>query len=201
MRSLLFFAVIFSVIFISSTAFILKTTCFDVNTLRIYNSKEAAKEEQWRIQQEILSRRKNKTQMKQYFEEVEQKRKAVSATAKETIWSKSSDEEDPLVKWKEAKKNGNIKSLGYEPEPSRKDSKLGINIVIPQNPMGIPRYDNGERFDLRLPYAERGYEDPDADIMGKMWKGITGIFGKKDIKSSSNNENDGTTGNKMNDKR
>ena len=29
-------------------------------------------------------------------------------------------------------------------------------------------YDNGERFDLRLPYVDQGYEDPDADVMGKL---------------------------------
>lgn len=33
---------------------------------------------------------------------------------------------------------------------------------------GIPKYDNGERFDLRLPYVDAGYEDPDADIMGRI---------------------------------
>jgi len=27
--------------------------------------------------------------------------------------------------------------------------------------------DGGERFDLRLPYVDQGYEDPDADVMGK----------------------------------
>jgi hypothetical protein len=57
--------------------------------------------------------------------------------------------------------------LGYESEPPKSSSKLGLNIVIPLNPIGMPKYDNGERFDLRLPYAERGYEDPDADVMGK----------------------------------
>lgn len=34
-------------------------------------------------------------------------------------------------------------------------------------------YDNGERFDLRLPYVDQGYEDPDADFMGK----LMGMFG------------------------
>ena len=61
---------------------------------------------------------------------------------------------------------GKIKPLGYEAEPKKEDSKLGLNVVIPLNPIGIPKYDNGERFDLRLPYAERGYEDPEADVIG-----------------------------------
>lgn len=53
-----------------------------------------------------------------------------------------------------------------------------MNIVIPLNPMGMPRYDNGERFDLRLPYAETGYEDPESDVMGKFINGLKGLFGK-----------------------
>lgn len=35
------------------------------------------------------------------------------------------------------------------------------------------QYDNGGRFDLRLPYADQGYIDEDADVMGK----ISGFFG------------------------
>ena len=35
------------------------------------------------------------------------------------------------------------------------------------------QYDNGGRFDLRLPYADQGYVDEDADVMGK----ITDFFG------------------------
>ena len=30
------------------------------------------------------------------------------------------------------------------------------------------KFDNGGRFDLRLPYAEQGYVDEDADVMGKI---------------------------------
>lgn len=35
------------------------------------------------------------------------------------------------------------------------------------------KYDNGGRFDLRLPYADQGYVDDDADVMGK----LAGFFG------------------------
>ena len=35
------------------------------------------------------------------------------------------------------------------------------------------KYDNGGRFDLRLPYAEQGYVDEDSDVMGK----ISSFFG------------------------
>lgn len=30
------------------------------------------------------------------------------------------------------------------------------------------KFDNGGRFDLRLPYADQGYVDEDADVMGKL---------------------------------
>jgi hypothetical protein len=35
------------------------------------------------------------------------------------------------------------------------------------------KFDNGGRFDLRLPYADQGYVDEDADVMGK----ISNFFG------------------------
>lgn len=35
------------------------------------------------------------------------------------------------------------------------------------------KFDNGGRFDLRLPYADQGYVDEDADVMGK----ISSFFG------------------------
>ena len=29
------------------------------------------------------------------------------------------------------------------------------SIIIPISPIGLPEYDDGERFDLRFPYAEK----------------------------------------------
>ena len=80
-----------------------------------------------------------------------------------------------------------MKGIGYEAEPPKSSSKLGLNIIIPINPIGIPKYDAGERFDLRLPYAERGYEDEDADVMAKIGKSLAGLFGikSKDISKES----------------
>ena len=43
--------------------------------------------------------------------------------------------------------------------------------------MGIPEYDGGERFDLRLPYVDSGWVDEDAD-MGKQLARFFGM-GKK----------------------
>lgn len=150
-----------------------------------------------KIQQEILARRKNKSGMKQYFNSVEERRKEIAKTVSKTDWRQ--EKEDPLNKWRTSLEKGEVKKIGYEPEPSKSDSLFGVNIIVPINPIGIPKYDQGERFDLRLPYAEvsilnlsaysifisndfhaflqRGYEDPDADVIGKLGQGISNLFG------------------------
>ena len=53
--------------------------------------------------------------------------------------------------------------------------RAGRTLPIPLPSFGLGgeagvggEYDNGERFDLRLPYVDQGYEDPDADVMGKL---------------------------------
>lgn len=161
-----------------SNAFVVARNKMTLDVLFSAN-KDAQREEQFRIQQEMLSRRKNKGEMKKYFEKVEENRKEAQAKASTSFqWQKSQDG-DVLEKWKAARSRGEIKPLGYEAEPSKSQSKLGLNVIIPVNPMGMPKYDNGERFDLRLPYAERGYEDPDADVMGKMWSSLKNAFSSK----------------------
>ena len=62
------------------------------------------------------------------------------------------------------------------PEP-----KFGI--IIPILPIGIPEYDGGERFDLRLPYVDNGWVDEDADI-GKRFRRFFGLDRKNDKKNS-----------------
>jgi hypothetical protein len=126
--------------------------------------KEREKEEQWRIQQEMLARRKNKGKMDEYFKSVEKKREEVQKKASTTLWARSDDRVDPLSKWQETKAKGGINPLGYEPEPDRSTSKTGLNVIIPLNPIGMPKYDNGERFDLRLPYAEVSNDYADQGI-------------------------------------
>lgn len=141
--------------------------------------KENEKEEQMRLQQEMLARRKNKGKMKEYFENVEKKREATSQTMSKNNWARSNNSQDPLEKWKQAKEKGDIKQIGYDAAPPKSSSLLGINIVLPLSPIDIAKYDEGERFDLRLPYAERGYEDPDADVLGKLGQAFGNLFGKK----------------------
>jgi hypothetical protein len=143
------------------------------------NDNSASKDEQWKLQQEILQQRKDKSKMKDHFSKVNDARKKISEGAQKSLWSRADDSVDPIEQWKAAKKRGEIKPLGYEAEPARNASKLGLNIIVPLNPMGIPQYDNGERFDLRLPYAERGYEDESADVMGAIGNAVKGWFGLK----------------------
>jgi hypothetical protein len=71
-------------------------------------NQESQREEQWRIQQDILARRKNKTKMKEYFEEVEKKRISVSKEAKTTKWANTKDDVDPLANWQKAKNEGSV---------------------------------------------------------------------------------------------
>lgn len=170
------------------------------NKNEVEEAKERQKEEQMRIQQEILDRRKNKPKMKEYFESREVERKVEETNAKQSLWAKTKNEVDPLTEWKKAKEDGKIKPLGYE-EQSRETSRLGLNIPIPGNPMGIPKYDAGERFDLRLPYAERGYEDPDADVMAKMGRAFSGLFGGGKKTTSNDNEGESTENTKSKSKK
>ena len=143
--------------------------------------KATDKDEQYRIQQEMLAKRKNKTKMTEYFEKVEAKRKEVSKTMKETSYTGISDKEDPIAVWKKRKEDGLLPPIGYEA-----DKEKG-SFIFPASPIDIPKYDNGQRFDLRLPYAERGYVDVEEEEKKKKFAENIGnffgnIFGSKKSK-------------------
>jgi hypothetical protein len=53
---------------------------------------------------------------------------------------------------------------------------LNSTIYISIDQVG-GKFDNGGRFDLRLPYADQGYVDEDSDVMGKI--GNMFSFGSK----------------------
>lgn len=140
------------------------------------SKREQEKEEQFRIQQEILARRKRPQSKEDLIKKVDARREKVAATVKKTVYSNLKDNVDPLEKWKEAKKGGFVKDLGYKAVPKEErgvTSVFGVNIPIPLSPIDRPEMDNGERFDLRLPYAERGYVDEDpnslSNILGKFF--------------------------------
>mmetsp|Transcript_2755 Transcript_2755/g.5027 ORF Transcript_2755/g.5027 Transcript_2755/m.5027 type:complete len:174 (+) Transcript_2755:58-579(+) len=124
------------------------------------SEEQRQKDEAFRKQQEILARRKQKDATSEYFRKVNQRRSDVEArrTAKSLNVQPG---EDPLVDWKRRQDEGLMNPLGYE------ESEEG-GIPIPMASFGIPKFDNGERFDLRLPYAEQGYVSEDADIVGKI---------------------------------
>ena len=137
-------------------------------------------DEQWRIQQEMLALRKNPKMKAEYMEKVEARRVDTAKKSKQTLWAKNVRADiDPLEKWKAAKEKGLVKDLGYEAPPSKGSSLFGINIPLVASPIDVPAYDNGQRFDLRLPYAERGYEDKDSDVMAKISNVFSNLFGNK----------------------
>lgn len=61
--------------------------------------------------------------------------------------------------------------------------------IIPLIPIGMPEYDGGERFDLRLPYVDNGWVDEDADF-GKQVARFFG-FGKRNSNAKDANKNGG----------
>ena len=48
--------------------------------------------------------------------------------------------------------------LSFSPHVGRQQQEFGVG----------GKFDNGGRFDLRLPYADQGYVDEDSDVMGKL---------------------------------
>ena len=73
--------------------------------------KDAQREEQWKLQQEILARRKNKTKLKEYFENVEKKRNDLAKEAKSSKWASTKDGEDPITIWQKAKADGTYSTV------------------------------------------------------------------------------------------
>ena len=116
-------------------------------------------EEQMRIQREILARRKDPLAKAAQQAKIEKRRQVAADKLKETLWAQNTEAGvDPLQAWKNAKSSGKVKDLGYEEvTPEMKRSILGFSLPIVQSPIDLPGYDNGQRFDLRLPYAERGF--------------------------------------------
>lgn len=154
---------------------------------------ERERDEQWRIQQEILAKRKNPKSKEEGIKRIEERRRSVNAEVMKTMWAQTVKDPsvDPLGAWKQAKARGDVKDLGYEPTPPKESSLFGFSIPIIQSPIDVPKYDNGQRFDLRLPYAERGYEDADSDVMGKLGRAFGRLFGKGKEEGNANKSKEG----------
>ena len=151
------------------------------------NSKENL-DEQWEAQQEILRRRNAPAaERAKYFEKVEDRRKEASNKQKD-MWAwqtkKYKKGEDPIDEWKKRRESGQISDL----DDQYGDPKKVGGIPLPMASFGVGgefgvggKFDNGGRFDLRLPYADQGYEDEDADVMGK----LMGMFGGGERKKAA----------------
>ena len=79
---------------------------FRSSQLHAYDPKEEARQEQMRIQQEMLARRKNKTTMKKYFEDVEERRKETGKIASRNNWRNEKDSIDPIDNWRKSLEKG-----------------------------------------------------------------------------------------------
>ena len=135
--------------------------------------KNAAKDEQWRIQQDVLKRRQSKEATNKYFDAVDANRQKAKQE-QVTKWAFQRDPtQDSLIGWKKLRDAGEIGDLKTGLGVDGKKREGGLPIPLPSFGLGGEagvggEYDNGERFDLRLPYVDQGYEDPDADVMGKL---------------------------------
>ncbi|KIY96872.1 hypothetical protein MNEG_11088 [Monoraphidium neglectum] len=67
----------------------------------------------------------------------------------------------------------------WKPYKKSEDAEGTGGIIIPLNPLGLRMYDEGERFDLRSPYSDDGWVDPDET---DAFAGIKNI-GKKLVRS------------------
>ena len=107
---------------------------------------ERLKQVEWEKQQAILARRKAGKTMGG----VQERRAKVSEKMR-------GDREKRLNPDLEAWKVENAKRQSIEEYNQESDSMGGL--PLPMASFGIPRFDGGERWDLRLPYADAGYVD------------------------------------------
>mmetsp|Transcript_13487 Transcript_13487/g.38355 ORF Transcript_13487/g.38355 Transcript_13487/m.38355 type:complete len:234 (-) Transcript_13487:93-794(-) len=138
---------------------------------------------EWEAQQEILRRRRAPVERETYFREINDRRNEETVKLQED-WGWQTRQyakgEDPLDEWKKRRESGQIPDIeGQYGDPQ----EIG-GIPLPMASFGVGgefgvggQFDNGGRFDLRLPYVDQGYEDDDADVMGKLMRMFGG--GKK----------------------
>ncbi|GLC42992.1 hypothetical protein PLESTB_000278800 [Pleodorina starrii] len=138
------------------------------------NDVDSEKEEQWRLQQELMQKRKSG----QLIKEANDRRKKVA----ETLASRK----ELRRQEKEALARGEMPETlkGWKPYDKEIDEKANSGIVVPLLPFGIKKYDEGERFDLRSPYSDAGWVDPEEQ---DAWAGLKKI-GTKILNFSGKSE-------------
>ncbi|GFR49684.1 hypothetical protein Agub_g11833 [Astrephomene gubernaculifera] len=126
---------------------------------------ESEREEQWRLQQELIQKRKSG----QLIKEANDRRRKVA----EELASRK----EVRRREKEALARGEMPDTlqGWKPYDNEVDEKANSGIVVPLLPFGIKKYDEGERFDLRSPYSDAGWVDPEEQ---DAWAGLKKIGSK-----------------------
>ena len=132
---------------------------------------KAAKEEEWRAQQEMLARRRNPEKMAEYNAEVvERRREQQMRKAELKAVQKDTSGADTLEAWKALKDEGKVLSsddMSRDTDTNVLGSKDGLIA---------------ERIDENLPYIDQGYVADDAgpDLSKALGDALGGLFGKKD---------------------
>ena len=136
--------------------------------------KEAAIDRAYAEQLEVAELRRNPEAYRRKLRKTEERRARVSEEFAESIaWQRGSN---PLADFLERKKQGKVKKLGYEDEPTG-------GIPLPSASFGVGgefgvggKYDNGQRFDLRLPFVDQGWVDESSTLTRKSYakKGAKG---------------------------
>jgi hypothetical protein len=127
------------------------------------------KEEQYRVQQELLEARRSGS----FIREAGERRRKVAETLADRKNARAAEKAalargeipESLGKWKNYKKK----------EDESADGRSAGGIVLPLNPLGMREYDEGERFDLRSPYADGAYVDDNEETVWDSFRN----FGKK----------------------
>lgn len=139
------------------------------------DEKKAIKEEQFRIQQDLLEARRTGSAIK----DASIRRQKVQSTLADRKAARQEEKDslakgiipDSLKNWKNYKK--------------KEDQGAGLGgIIVPLLPFGLKEFDEGERFDLRSPYADDGWVDPEET---DMWAGLKKIK-TKILNFSGNND-------------
>jgi len=139
---------------------------------------EEQKEEMLRIQREKLEKRRSGKAL----EGVEERRQEIQAAIDAKI--KPEGDEDPIVAWRKQRELDGNPELKYDDEPEG-------SVPFPMASFGIPKYDQGERFDLRLPYVDKGYVDESyEDPMQKFGNWFKKLVGKGKDESEEQQSNE-----------
>ncbi|KAF5837860.1 hypothetical protein DUNSADRAFT_3753 [Dunaliella salina] len=106
---------------------------------------------QMRVQRERLEQRKTGVKLREADKRREQVKRSLSAKKQERQQERDLLAQgimpDSLKDWKNYK--------------TKRDERANSGVVVPLLPFGNQEYDEGERFDLRSPYADDGWVDPE----------------------------------------